>query len=799
MKYLYSFVISFLFLNNVYTQNTIAGNISDTEGDAIYYATISLLNQLDSSFVKGTTSAEDGFFEIKNVKPSTYLIRVQMLGYEDLIMQNVTVPSDDITDLYFGLKQSSSYISTIEIVGKKPLLEQRGEKLIVNVENNVTNTAGSILDVLKKVPGLLVINDRLLMPGAGNPTILINGKSTQYMDIESLMKDIPGDNIKSVEIISQPGSDYEASGSGPILNIILKKNSLLGTNGSISIGAAKGDLWDYNTGINLSHYSHDFNISGGLGYAQNAYVDELSIIRNLTNISNEVNGVYDQLNYDGATPKTSRANIRMDWNLSPSHELGIEVKYYNNRNKRTSKNDTYINLALDSLQDYSLHTDNSIDRGWTYGAINPYYKFNIDTMGQSLMVDVNIANFKVRGQNTLATSFTNTEMLSFQRYTQPGDSWIYATKVDYTKPLNKSLELKLGLKYSLADLDNNLISEDKMNNHWVNNSSQSNHYLFDEEIFAGYIKSSFSHKEWNGSAGLRAEKSTSTGESLTIDSTQSRIIAKLFPSFSIGRSISKVLSASVSYSYRIDRPRYTSLNPFLYYLDPFTFESGNPNLKPELTHSSKFSLSYEGQPFFNIEYKDSKDAIVEVTRQEPDNQEASKTDVNFDSRKSFNTSLYFPLDFIPKVGGYGGVILDNTSFNSSFDNGNFDRSRWSTTLFIQAEFKLPFDINAELGGWYNSGGQEGIFVSEYIYGTSIGFSKKVLKNKGKISLGVEDFANRFWHAKVDYQQDLQLVSRWQAPIVNAKFSYKFGNQHLKSKSRRKGSGSTEINRVIEEK
>ena len=131
---------------------------------------------------------------------------------------------------------------------KLPLLEQKADKLIVNVEDNNTNTSGSLLDVMKKVPGMIVVQDRLSMAGAGTPTILLNGKSTQYMDVQALLRDMPGDNIKKVEIIHQPGAEYEAAGSGPIITIILKKNSLFGTNGSITAGVGKGELWDYTTG-----------------------------------------------------------------------------------------------------------------------------------------------------------------------------------------------------------------------------------------------------------------------------------------------------------------------------------------------------------------------------------------------------------------------------------------------------------------------------------------------------------------------------------------------------------------------
>lgn len=789
-------IFSLLVLNSALFAQDLSGNIQDDNGSAIFFATVALYNQSDSTLVKGETTDENGEFKMKNIADGKYYLVASMLGYEEATYENINYPNPKERKINLSLKTEATTLSTVEVTAKVPLLEQQADKLIVNVSDNITNTSGSLLDVMKKVPGMVVVNDRLSLAGAGSPTIYLNGKSTQYMDVQSLLKDMPGDNIKKVEIIHQPGAEYEAAGSGPIINIVLKKNALFGTNGSFNVGAGKGQIWDYTTGINLSHYEGKFNIMGGLGFSQNAWVDELNLVRRLTNISDNVDGTYTQKNLDIAKPVTYRGNVRMDYDLTKKHRIGLEAKYYNNENKRVAENNTDVVLTNTSNQDYSLSTDNEIDRSWNYTSINPYYIFEIDTAGQQLDFDVNFAKYNRDGFNLLKTSNNIDERIDQQRYNQPGVNDIFATALDYTKPFNKHLTLKAGLKYSMADLDNDLQSTylDQEGN-WQNNSNQSNHYLFSETIYAAYSKLNWMAGEWSGTAGLRYEKSESEGESLTVDSTLSRTIEKVFPSFSLSRKLGSKLQSTLAYSYRIERPRYSSLNPFVYYLDPFTYEQGNPNLRPELTHSAKFTLAYEGQPFFNVEYKRSKDAIVEVTSQEADSEEAFKTDINFDEQNRFNVSLFFPLSFIKGLDGYGGVIVSHNEYNSFYLENNFDRSKWNTTAFLQAEFKLPWDINAEVGGWFTSSNQEGIFQSEYLYGTSAGISKKFLDNKAKLSLGIEDFANRFWYANVDYQQDMDISSLWQAPVVNARFSYKFGNQHLNKKSKRNGSASEEIERA----
>ena len=773
---------------------SITGKVKDDKNQAIFFANVALYQSADSSLVQVVTTEDNGIYALGSIKEGNYYLIASMLGYKDQRISDLNIKDESLEKINFSLTSEATTLSTVEVTGKAPLLEQQADKLIVNVADNITNTSGSLLDVMRKVPGMVVVNDRLSLAGAGSPTIFLNGKSTQYMDVQSLLKDMPGDNIQKVEIIHQPGAEYEAAGSGPIINIITKKNALLGTNGTVSAAVGRGELWDYNTGLNISHYQGKLNILAGVGYSRNSWVENLGLVRRIENVDPSLAGVYTQDNREESTPNTFRGNVRVDYDLTNKHRIGLEAKGYSNSNKYIGTNVTNINYTSTEFSDVRLDTDNDINKSWNYTSINPYYIFEIDTSGQKLEFDVNIASYKFESLNTLSTVNNFDSGIEQQRYNQPGTNNIFATALDYSKPINENLTIKLGAKYSDASLDNDLQSSFFNDaGEWQNNESQSNHYLFDETIYAAYTKLNWKVSEWSGTLGLRYEDSESVGESLTLDSIQTRNISKAFPSLSLSKKWGKKLVSTVAYSYRIDRPRYSSLNPFVYYIDPFTYYQGNPNLSPELTHSTKFTLAFEGQPFFNVEYKKSNDAIVEVTLAEEE--EAFKTDVNFENRELFSTSLFLPLSFIKGLDGYVGAIVSKNSYDSNFNNGSFLRSRWHTVAVLNAQFKLPWDVNAEIGGWFTSGQQEGIFRTEYLYGSSFGLSKKLLDNKLKVSLGVEDFVNRFWYASVDYQQDMDIKSSWQAPVFNMRLSYKFGNQHMKSKGKRRGSASDEIRRA----
>lgn len=784
--------IAMLFLNLSFAQNHLTGKITDATHEDLFLVTVALYQQKDSQLVKATSTDERGMFSLENLPNGTFYLETSMIGYEVESVEHISMPTDNGRSLKLQMKANVETLATVEVKAKVPLLEQHSDRLVVNVENNLTNLNNNLLDVMKQVPGMIVINDRLRMAGQSNFTILINGKTTRYMDVQSLLRDMPGDNVKKVEVIHQPGAEFEASGTGPIINIILKKNSLYGTNGQVALGIGKDYGWTYNPNVSLSHYAGKVNINGSAGYSSYSYLEDLLVTR-------RINGdVYDQRSYEPPTSRTLRGSLSMDWDINDQQRLGIASRYSRNRTSKMSENTTRIDFLSPEKADLDLLSINDAQNKWDFLSVNPYYHIEFDTSGHKLEVDFNYVDLATNGFNTLQTEERNEgSFFPGQQFSQPGQVNISATRLDYTYPFSKALKWQAGAKYSTANLDNDLQSRlESSNDVWVNNPLQSNHFIFDETIAAVYSKLSFKKGNWSGTFGLRYEDSQSEGYSVNLDTTLQRNIGKLFPSLSLARSITNELGASVAYSYRIERPQYSSLNPFVYYWDPYTYDKGNPSLIPALTHSMKFNLTYEEQPFFNVEYKTTQDAMVEVTEQNDATGEAYTTVVNLASQDLFNVSLFFPLDFIPGVEGFGGVIASHVSFDSEYLSQQFLQSGWSYTAFLEANFTLPGKIETEVSGWYNSGGPEGIMTGEWIYGVSLGFGKKFLDNKAKISLGVEDIFRRFWHGRIDYaNMDIDIVSKWYTPAVNMRLSYKFGNPHMKTKKRHSGSATEEINRV----
>lgn len=773
-------------------QNKISGQVQTPEQEGIYFATVALYLQSDSSLVAGTLTSESGQFEFKGVKEGIYFLKSSMLGYSPVQIEELTIPGDAEKPLTLTLRPEEVVLNTVDITARVPLLEQKADRLVVNVAENSTSLNGNLLEVMKKVPGVLVIGENLTMAGQRNVTILINGKSTQYMDVQSLLKDLPGDNIQRVEVIHQPGAEFDAEGTGAIINIILKKNSLFGTNGRVNVGIAKGEDWKYTSRLSLSHYAGNLNLQGSFGYKDYPYYDEMHLFRKVGD------DIYDQVSINPYANQSYDGSLSADWDITSKHRLGFAGTYRDWSSDNVIRNTTDILFADPEMQDLRLLTTNQKDEGYTMATFNPYYRFDIDTSGQRLELDMNWVRIENEGGNTLSSIEVNQgAFFPGQRYLQPGTTDIFTSKLDYTHPFSDQVSLQIGGKYSDARLDNNLMaSQEGEPGQWENNPLQSNHFIFDETIYAGYSKLNFNLGKWSGNLGLRYEDSYSEGYSVTLDSTLTRDITQFFPSASLSRELTKVLGASIAYSYRIDRPDYESLNPFVFFLDPFTFERGNPSLTPAFTHSMKFNLTYEKQPFFNVEFKDTKDAMVQVTEQNDETGAANLTVVNLENFRNFNTGLFFPLSFIKGLSGYGGFMANYVEYNSEYLDDSFIRSKWDYSAFLQAEVMLPGEINSTVTGWYNSGPQEGIINVSWLYGVDVGFSKEILKGKGKVSFGIQNLLNRFMYGEIRYaNMYTDLFSRWDGPQYNLQFSYKFGNQHYKSREARRSSAAEELDRV----
>ncbi len=786
MRFFTTAICLFLGITVGFAQHSINGKIVDVQNEPLPFVNIVLYKIGEKTTPKGTVTDDNGNYSFKNIANGNYKISVSTLGFKTEKATEFHFSSNKT--LNFTLKEERQTLDEVVIKAKRPVIRQTAEKLVVDLEKSEMVNS-SLQDVMRKVPGVLVTNNGISIAGKGGVRILINGKTTEYMDVETLLRDFPADNIAKIEVVEQPGSEYDASGSGAVVNIILKKNVRLGTHGSITGWIGKDEGFEYGTRASIASYKNKLNWQASIGHSKPTWRDDLFLVRT---VGNET---YDQTTTSPYNPNRFNISGNVDYYINDNHAIGIGGRWNTRKSDRITTSKTIIS---DTNATNTLFSENSFDRDRIDFNINPYYEYKSDT--DKLVIDFNYIDYKNDNINTLYDITGSTIPFQDRRYIQDGKYTIKTFKVDYSKTFSENLKLSVGSKYAMVKTDSDLQSFLENNSDQFDlDQASSSRFLVDESIFAIYSKLNANSGKWSFSGGLRYEDSKTDGTSIflkngqMVQETKKRPIRKIFPSASISRELTEQLGASVSYSYRIRRPSYGSLNTFEEYLDPFSAEEGNPNLKPAFTNNYQFNLTYDGQPFFTIGYSKTNDVIFDLIKQNNTTKQIRQQAVNVENFTNWNFRLFAPLSFLKGVEGYTGIIANQNKYID--DLHSLDLSKWSMFWFIQASYKLPWDVQFEMSGNYGTGALEGQIEVDWLAGLDFSFGKKFLDDKLKANLGFNKMLNRGFHGKINYGNGNATVeSNGSRQNIQLRLVYSFGSKFGKKKSKRNSSRDEE-NRI----
>lgn len=768
------FIFMFGILNS-FSQHTISGKIIDEQNQSLPFANIVIEEIGNKKTPTGTVSNDNGDYLLENVASGKYTIEISMLGFETQKIDEVEINSNKIINI--TLKEESQLLNEIVVKSKRPIIKQTAEKLIVDLEQSeMINT--NLQDVMRKIPGVLVTNNGISIAGNRGVRILINGKTTAYMDVETLLRDFPSDNISKIEVIEQPGAEFEASGSGAIINIILKKNIRLGTHGSTSVWGGEDEGFEYGSGFSIASYKNKLNWQTSIRQSAPTERDDLFITRTVKDI------IYDQTTREPYDPQNFLASGNIDYYINSKHSIGFGGRWNTRRSTRAIDNITNI---IKPNQTDVLFSENYLDKNRRNFNINPYYEYK--TEKDKFVLDFNYVDFNDNTMNVLSDKIGSSIPFSDRKYIQDGTFKIKTYRVDYTKTFSDNLKISAGSRYADVKTDNDLQSFLENDSSFNKVDSESSRFVVEETIFALYSKVNTTHGKWSFSGGIRYEDSNTKGTStFLINQTltsqiQKRPIKKIFPSASVSRKLTDVLGTSISYSYRIQRPSYNSLNSFATFLDPYSALKGNPNLTPSYTNNYQFNVTYEGQPFFSIGHSKTDDVIFQLIQQDNTTAQIRQQDVNIENNANWNFRLFAPLNFIKNLEGYTGIILVNTDYQSS--TFNVDLNKWNLYWFIQTSFELPWDINFELSGNYGTGALEGQIEVDWLAGLDFSFGKKFLKEKLKVNLGFNKMLNRGFVGNIDYGNGTAAVeSNGSRQNIQLRVSYSFGSKFGKKKTGR---------------
>jgi len=782
-------------------QATIAGRVIDEDNNPLDLATVTLLLANDSTVVKTGFPDGQGYFELSDIAPGEFLLSVMLVGYEDAISPITITPATPAKSLpAIVLKATNKLLAEVAVTVQRPLVERRPDMLVVNVENSALAAGNTAMDILERSPGVTVDkDDNISLMGKQGVTVMIDGKQT-YLSAEQLanfLRNTDGNMIKSIELITNPSSKYDASGTAGMINIVLKKNRLAGTNGTLSLGTGYGVGHKANTSLNLNHKTGRTNVFGTYSYLNNRGGNEFDIFRSVVH----GNDYTDFQQYTDFNRKNRSHNYRagVDYNTSERNVVGLLVSGYASGNDNDNSSNTFIGRNV-AFPDSTLSTTSVFDGNYTSITVNANNQFTIDSTGRKLVADVDISRFSNRNKAHYDNTFylpsgdmKGQPLLS--RSDMPTIIDIRVAKVDYTHPMGKGKKLEAGLKYSNVVSDNDMRFENLEEDVWQNDAGRTNHFVYDEQVAAAYVNYSTQWGKWGVQAGLRSEYTVSDGNSITLANRIQRDYLDFFPSVFVNYSISDNHQTGLSYSKRINRPNYGNLNPFEYFLDQYTFEQGNPYLRPEYTHAFDFSYTLMQRYHLSAGYNRTNDVIAESMNQDEVTKRTWVTRDNLAKQNIWYANLNVPV----KITKFWNSNTNLNAFYMGFEgplNGDYLRQgQFAWQLRSNHTFTIVPNLTAEASANYQSSLIYSVYHIAAQWSIDAGLNKSFLDKKANLKLSVSDiFDTRIQDVRTRYNNMNAIVNQKnETRIARLTLTYNFGN--MKNGARRNDTQSEEKSRI----
>ncbi len=811
MKKLYFLALALCFLSIGLTkaqdkimQTGISGTISDELQKPVDYATIGLFKTIDSSLVKTTLSDNNGKFQFIAIKTGNYYIKVSMMGFASYKSKTFSLNEDKlIQDLgKINIKSEGKTLKAVSVTAVKPLIERKTDKLVMNVENSSILIGSTALEVLQKAPGVTVDqNDKISMQGKQGVLILLDGKQT-YMssaDMANLLRNMQSEQIESIELITNPSSKYDASGNSGIINIKTKKNKNGGTNGSLTATASQGKNFRGSTGINLNHRTTKLNVFGNYNYGNFRNSSFLDIDR----IANgSPNTFFMQ---EGSTQrKRSNNNFKagVDFFIDEKNTIGFLANGYLNSGNELTTNSTLIGKSFTQV-DSSLMATSTQKENFKSLSYNLNYKSILDSAGSEISADLDysryngkeVANYE---NDYLFANGTRMRPLNIIRNSTPTQIDIKAAKVDYNVSLSKTVKLEAGLKSSWVKTDNDLQAEEFVNAVWKNDTRRSNQFIYDENVNAAYTNINKQFKNTSVQVGLRVEQTNSTGNLITTNDVVKRSYLDFFPTFFVQQTLSKNNQVGFSYSRRIDRPSYDALNPFVYYLDQYTYNKGNPFLKPQYTNNFEVSYTLMQKYLLSVNYSHVNDVITQVLLPDEKQKALYQTNANLATNISYGANINVPIKFAKWWDMNNNLNVFHLSFETPNLGGQaLKTGRTSMQYKMQNSFTIVKGFTAELSGSYESPLEYGTLSIGSRYFMDMGLSKALFNKKASLKLSMSDvFNTNDQNIKSAYTGLIyDLYQKNDTQMGRISFTYRFGKNEIKPARRRTTGTEDEQGRI----
>jgi iron complex outermembrane receptor protein len=777
---------------------TIKGNIVDDQSRALSAASVMLKKKTDSAVVKIAVSDKDGNFLFENINPGNYFLNISFVGYAQHFSDPFEVSSTANKTLTpIKLSKNTGDLKAVEVVVKKPIVEIKADKTVLNVEGSINAVGQDALELLRKSPGVMVDkDDNLSLSGKNGVQVYIDGRPTPLSgaDLAAYLKTLQSSSIEAIEIITSPSAKYDAAGNAGIINIRLKKNKAYGTNGSVNAGFNQGIYPKYLGGLSLNHRNKYINFYGNYNYNHSKNESWMKIYR-----------LQADTLFDGSSTGQFRNNSHnfkagVDYSINSRNTIGVmfngnyaDIRFNNNSRTPISYVPTGEVVKILVAQNSSEGYRNSSN-------FNLNYRY-ADTTGKELNVDADYGMYRFMTDQLQPNVYVDPvtgSVVSSRVYNMlsPSDINIYTLKADYQQNLHKG-KLGLGGKVSYVNSLNDFQRFDVLSSAKKLDTLRSNAFEYKENINAVYLNYDRAFKGFMIQLGLRVENSNIEGYSsgfrqdgtgyMKYDSTFNRHYTDFFPSAGITFNKKPTSQFGIRYSRRIDRPAYQDLNPFEFKIDEYTFQKGNTTLRPQYTNSISITHAYKYKLNTVLTYSHVKDVFTSLI----DTAEKSKAFIsksNLATQDIVSLNVSYPLQ-IKWFSAFINLNSYYTKYQADFGPGRtIDLDVFAMSAYLQNSFNLGKGWKGELTGYYNSPSiWQGTFKSKEMYGVDAGILKTLLKGKATAKVSVSDiFKTMQWGGVSEFTgQYISTRGGWESRQLKLNFTYRFGNNQVKAERQRK--------------
>jgi len=770
---------------------------------------VQLLSAADQSIVKTQISEPDGSFSFENLADESYIVYIDDENYAAYQSDAININSQNqhvILPEIILTANTSNLLSEVVVQKKKPLVENKIDKTVVNVEAMMTAVGGDAMDVLEKSPGILVDqNGTITLKGKSGVSVFIDGKPTYLSgaELEAYLKSLPASTLNQIELMTNPPAKYDAAGSGGVINIVTKKSKARGFNGSFTSRYQQARRASARETLSLNYLNDKVRMFGNAGYGYHDNKGFLYIYRHFRNEDGTTRSHFDQYSNLGNRANAVNGLAGLDYYATEKTTFGFSLSGLTRL--RNSRSDVESSIRdANNVVDSTIVANNGVRNRFSNWGANVNFRHDFekgkltadaDYLNYVSKTDQRFHNLTYQPDNTLSEEDESVGYL-------PSDIDIFSFKTDYSRPLKNDGTIEAGYKVSVSKTDNIADYRNVVDGAEIPDYYMTNHFKYDEVINAGYVNFNMSYRRFTFQTGLRVENTSSKGHQLgnpeRPEARFTKDYTNFFPTAYVQYKLDSIGNHSLvtSYGKRINRPYYEDLNPFVSPLDKFTFYAGNPYLNPSF--SQNFELSYRYKGFFSttLAYGYSKDDIAETIEINDGIYYSRPGNIGKSYNYSWQTNAQIPFAKWLTTTAY--VEVTHSKFESQLYTETLDSSGTWSYFTINNQFKFNKDWSAELSGFYHTD----IVSSQFILGSrgavNVGIAKKILKGQGTIRLtGNDIFYNNVNTGTINNLQltDANWINKVDTRNVALTFTYGFGKSFQPKNQYDPSGAESEKNRV----